>query len=432
MPGILDYAFNPQLYRTGGGILDLINSVQGMPQITPSAGFPGAPASAPAPAQPPAPTGEAALPPNAQPAVGQLPPPAAAEPGIGDRLLTGFQSFAGSRGLIPALVNGIAGTVTGERQDPAGQAMKSANQTAQFLVTKGMDPSLAKTVASNPQLMQAVLPQYMGLTGKTDDIKEFEYARQEDPSLTFQKFMSQKKAVSGEYSLTPQYGTNDKGETVLIQTGKSGEAIQTKLPAGVKISSGVDKVDLGTQWGIIDKRTGNLIGTQPKDLAGAEKAKEVGSAQGQAQAKIPAALIDAESTSKKIDELLASPGLNSIVGAFDQYRPSWTLGDAGRNALARLEQLQGGAFLQAFNTLKGGGAITEAEGRKAEQAIARMQRSQGEGDFRLALQDFRDAVNDGIKKLRASAGESGSFPPSLGAPAAAAPATNLRAKYGLN
>lgn len=443
MAGLLDSLFNQATYGgQGGGLLDFLRTAQ-MQQnnYQPSAGFPDQPAPqvatplamgdyqmprvGPMAAFTPDP---ATIPQNAQPTQGQLPmqQPPAQEPSFGDRLSAGAQTFFGNPGggVIPNLINGIQAFSTGRPTD-------ARNQTAQFLVSRGLDPALARTVVSSPELLRAVLPQVLGTSGQTDDIKEYQFAKREDPSLTFQKFMQQKKSVSGEYSLTPQYGTDKDGNTVLVQTGKSGEAIQTKLPDGVKISSGVDKVDLGTQWGIIDKRTGSLVGTQPKDIAGKEAAEAKGKAQGEAQAKLPAALIDAEETTKKIDQLLENKGLDSIVGSLDQYRPAWTLGKEGTDALARLEQLQGGAFLQAFNTLKGGGAITEVEGQKAERAIARMQRYQSEADFRQALMDFRDAVTVGLRKLRASAGETGAYPAAISnmQPSGGA---DLKKKYGLD
>jgi hypothetical protein len=358
-------------------------------------------------------------PPNAQPTQGQAQQMAALpEPG-------GFG--AGVRGFISNLHTGPLGAVIGGIGSAAGlqdPAMQRANQTARYLTTKGFDPALAQTIVSDPALLRAVLPQMIGMGGQTDDIKEYQFAKREDPSLTFQKFMQQKKAVSGEYSLTPQYGTDKDGNTVLLQTGKSGEAIQTKLPEGVKISSGVDKVDLGTSWGIIDKRTGNLVGTQPKDVSGKEAAEARGKAQGEAQAALPGALADAERTKASIDQLLNHEGLGSIVGPLDQYRPSWSLGESGNDALARYKQLQGQAFLQAYNLLKGGGAITDIEGKKAEAAMARLDRAQSEDTFKSALKDFRDAIESGVNKLKSKAG-------TTAAPAAPAP-TNLKAKYGLD
>jgi flagellar protein FlgJ len=101
------------------------------------------------------------------------------------------------------------------------------------------------------------------------------------------------------------------------------------------------------------------------------------------------------------------------------------LGEKGNDALARYKQLQGQAFLQAYNLLKGGGAITDIEGKKAESAMARLDRAQSEDTFKEALKDFRDAIESGITKLKAKAG-AGPV-----APAASAP-TNLKAKYGLD
>jgi hypothetical protein len=45
--------------------------------------------------------------------------------------------------------------------------------------------------------------------------------------------------------------------------------------------------------------------------------------------------------------------------------------DAAR-AATFLDQIGGAAFLTAFETLKGGGQITEVEGEKATNAIARL------------------------------------------------------------
>jgi hypothetical protein len=152
----------------------------------------------------------------------------------------------------------------------------------------------------------------------------------------------------------------------------------------------------------------------PKNVAEAASQKKVGEAQGAARAELPAGIIDAEETTKKIDQLLSHEGIDSIAGPLDQFRPSWALGEKGRDALARFNQLKGSAFLSAYAMLRGGGAITEIEGTKAESAMARMERAQSEGDFKQSLKDFRDAVQTGVRKLRARGGDTG-------APANAAP-----------
>lgn len=392
-----------------------------------------------------------ALPANATPTVGANfggmlnTPPAMTMPPVegggesswldrNQNLLMGLGAgIAGGGTLSDSISKGLSGAASGMASDVrTAQTAQAQNMTMQALIARGMDPSQARAIASSPDLMKAVVPQLFGLN-QTDDIKEYQFAKKEDPSLTFERFMARKKAVSGEFGMQPIWGTGPDGKPAVLQLGKTGEAKQSVLPQGFTLARDPIKVEGPTGTVILDPQTRQQVSFIPKDVAGAERQKVIGEAQGQAQVQLPGAVADAEVTSKRIDQLLANKdGLDSIVGGFDQYRPSWTLGESGRNALARLEQLQGGAFLQAFNMLKGGGAITEVEGKKAEQAIARLQRSQGETDFREALQDFRDAVNEGVRKLRARAGETGAYPDTIrnmGAPTAgAADPLNIRGR----
>jgi hypothetical protein len=57
-----------------------------------------------------------------------------------------------------------------------------------------------------------------------------------------------------------------------------------------------------------------------------------------------------------------------------------------------LDQLQGQQFMQAYETLKGGGQITEVEGRKATEAMARMNPRQSEEAFLQGVNEFQSVV----------------------------------------
>jgi hypothetical protein len=395
--GLLDYLYSPSTYGGEGGLLSrLMPSTAMIPQ---SQGFPQ-PEQMPQAA--PMQVGnyqmprignpdqfvpqQAMTPPNAQPTQGQMP-----QQGFGG-FLNAFSENLQSIGNGGSLI----GALTGQQPN---------NQTAQFLVSKGIEPALAKTIVSDPGLLRSVLPQLIGGGGQTDDIKEYQFAKREEPNLTFQQFMQRKRAVSGEYSLTPQYGTDKDGNTVLIQTGKSGEAIQTKLPEGVKISSGVDKVDLGTQWGIIDKRTGQMVGTQPKDIAGKESAEEVGKARGQAIVSLPTTIANAEQTLQVIKSLKDDPYRTQATGLSSVFNAIPATG--GFDYAQKLEQLKGRTFLEAFQALKGGGAITEIEGKKAEAAIARLNPGQSEKSFLEALNELEQIVSAGIERAKQRAGQPG-------------------------
>jgi len=79
------------------------------------------------------------------------------------------------------------------------------------------------------------------------------------------------------------------------------------------------------------------------------------------------------------------------------------------------EQIGGGAFLQAFNTLKGGGQITEKEGEKGTAAINRMKLATSEKEFINASRDFQAVLRRGVetaqKELKSGPGGSGGGAP---------------------
>jgi hypothetical protein len=111
-----------------------------------------------------------------------------------------------------------------------------------------------------------------------------------------------------------------------------------------------------------------------------------------------------EETIRKIDELLAHPGFETTVGAtllpFARHVPGTDAADFS----ARLDEIKGGAFLKAFETLKGGGQITEMEGKKATDAITRMNLAQSENEFVKAAREFRGVVEKGVSRAKAAGG----------------------------
>ena len=84
-----------------------------------------------------------------------------------------------------------------------------------------------------------------------------------------------------------------------------------------------------------------------------------------------------------------------------------------------LDQIGGQQFLQAFETLKGGGQITEVEGRKATDAMARMNPRQSEESFLQGVNEFQSIVRSA--KERAGAKIKPQDSPSTPAAQSAAP-----------
>lgn len=109
-----------------------------------------------------------------------------------------------------------------------------------------------------------------------------------------------------------------------------------------------------------------------------------GDQQGGIQPSSPASMI------ATIDGILSDPALDRSTGI---YSPLQNVpGTPQRRFGARANQLEGQAFLQAFESLKGGGQITEIEGAKATQAIGRLDTAQSAADYRQALTELRDLL----------------------------------------
>lgn len=152
----------------------------------------------------------------------------------------------------------------------------------------------------------------------------------------------------------------------------------------------------------------DVVGPQGSPLVGqseADKASAVklGQATGEAQANLPIAEETAAQTLSLIGQLRDHPGRRLATGGTGII-PAIP-GTSQKDYIALLDQAKGKAFLEAFATLKGGGQITEVEGRKATEAIARLDRTQSEGGFLQALTDLEQIVNGALARSRQKAGQ---------------------------
>lgn len=137
----------------------------------------------------------------------------------------------------------------------------------------------------------------------------------------------------------------------------------------------------------------------------AEKAGTVqGESQAQAQIDLPKAVATAQEQLRLIGELKGHPG-RSQIGWHDPFGKAPLIPSTkGYDANNLLEQVKGGAFATAFESLKGGGAITEQEGKAATAAIARMDRATSKGEFDKALSDYEGIIRLGVDRANQKAG----------------------------
>jgi hypothetical protein len=270
-------------------------------------------------------------------------------------------------------------------------------------------------VAGNPALMSAVMQQKMGLTGGTDDIKEFEYAKKQGFTGNLQEWMQRKRAGAGEYGLQGIWGTKD-GKPALTQLGKSGEAVLSKLPEGFEPAQKPIEVDTKMGTMLIDPQTRQQIGFVPKQIAEAAAQEKIGEAQGPVRVALPAA----ENTTKRaiamLDQIEKHPGFSDGVGFIVGRLPALT--PKAADFRERVEQIDAMVFGDAVEVMRGLGALTDREGPKVTAARARLKTAKSEEDFKSALKDVREVFMTGIENMRTKAG--GAVQPAAAAPATAA------------
>lgn len=127
-----------------------------------------------------------------------------------------------------------------------------------------------------------------------------------------------------------------------------------------------------------------------------------------ARTKLPAMGDQAQTAFNAAQELTQHPGFEATVGMPNPFKggfgPLGTFpGSRARDFTSRLDNAKAQAFLQAFETLKGAGAITEREGEAATKALANLDTSVSEDQFKRNLQAYLDVIKRGYDRTRQTA-----------------------------
>jgi len=167
--------------------------------------------------------------------------------------------------------------------------------------------------------------------------------------------------------------------------------------------------------------------TDPTLQANLASAKEYGQTLGKnkavAEQALPGAIQTAEEGIRLIDEMVGKPeikdasgkviqkatkphpGFSSYVGATLVPGMRFMEGSDAASYEVRQKQIEGKAFLEAFNALKGGGSITEKEGEKATAAIMRINKASNEKEYVAAARELQGILRTGMDRSRAKAGQ---------------------------
>ena len=280
-----------------------------------------------------------------------------------------------------------------QRQEQALAQMKSNPEIA-----KRMNPAFAAALEALPAEQRAT--QYAEVTNPITREK-----------LDIQRMQARQHAQD-QYGKAGTIVQDKDGTFYSVQFGSNGQKIVAPLQfngTGLTPAKGTEVV--GDT--IIDKTTGRDIRNVAPNIAGGAAAKEVGEARGKATVDLPRIVDNATLMLKTIEQARVHPGRDAGTGPVGGRLPA--IGGQQAGFVALTDQIQGKAFLEAFNSLKGGGQITEVEGTKATNAIARLNRVQNKADYDAALRDLEDVVRLGLSRAQRNGQQ----------PRAPAPAANM-------
>lgn len=368
-------------------------------------------------------------------------------------LLDGLGEFVKTpegQGLLSAAFGGMAGARRGQPWNTAGRAGMAGllgYQQANENIQKQADTEL------NNQLRRMQVEQYRDKKTSLSNLKESvgpelapyvdvapevvvqsKFKKPEAPQLVTVQTPSgpmQKWVRPGESSgvelgapvdkeaVMPWYARRNPDGTTSIDPAFA-ELEKTKASFGRAPAQPMQPVAYvdgngNTVWGTIAEAKGkpaaNFNPTLQGVLAEAKKSGQViGESKATATIDAPRVIDNANRSIQQVDDLLKHPGFEQAVGKSSMLGVQKIPGTQGYDFISRLDQIKGSAFLDAFNSLKGGGQITEIEGKKATDSIARMNNATSEKEFKQAAEDYKAVIRAGVNRAKMRAGASAQAP----------------------
>lgn len=102
-----------------------------------------------------------------------------------------------------------------------------------------------------------------------------------------------------------------------------------------------------------------------------------------------------------IDNVANHPGLSEGTGLQGLIDPrNYIPGTQAKDFQVAASQLHGEAFLGAYERLRGSGQISNTEGEKAEDALARLSTAQTTDSYKKALSDFRNVITGALQRAQ--------------------------------
>ena len=194
---------------------------------------------------------------------------------------------------------------------------------------------------------------------------------------------------------------NPDGSISYGQMGNRGTFRPIQLPEGQTFAPPTRTIDAGTETVVIDQ-AGNVISRVPKQNREAAAETAGGTVQGRTQAEkqisAPADFQSAQNAIDILDQIENHPARKAGTGGTSIFNA--IPGTSGYDFQNLVNQAKSGAFLTAIESMKGLGALSNAEGGAATAAVTRMDTATTEEGFMSALSDYRKIVSQGMERAR--------------------------------
>ena len=289
---------------------------------------------------------------------------------------------------------GLAGALSRTNQ---GGAQGEAARRAAMIIAGGLpDDPVAQ------QLLHGQARQITGGTGGQDPAKvaEYQFARQSGYQGSFEEFLNQ------------FYGREQNAPSALLEWNEFQKLSPEDRAAYIEMkrTTPIERINQVPTRVLAGGVQDPLSTVQSEAQAAATVARAEGSAratgqsQAEAAARLPSDINTANQALQTVRQLRDHPGRSIATGASRMLQAQMIPGTAAYDFDVLRKQAQGQLFLTAYQSLKGGGTITEVEGQKAEQSIARMDAAQSEAEFLEALNEYEGVIKRGLDAARVKAG----------------------------
>lgn len=194
---------------------------------------------------------------------------------------------------------------------------------------------------------------------------------------------------------------NPDGSISYGQMGNRGTFRPIQLPEGQTFAPPTRTIDAGTETVVMDQ-AGNVISRVPKQNRAAAAETAGGTVEGRVQAEkqvnAPADFQSAQNALDILDQIENHPARKAGTGGTSIFNQ--IPGTSGYDFQNLVNQAKSGAFLTAIESMKGLGALSNAEGGAATAAVTRMDTATTEEGFMSALSDYRKIVSQGMERAR--------------------------------